>query len=40
MVGTLRREPLDRMLIVNERHLRRVISIYLKNFTPPDRTDP
>jgi transposase InsO family protein len=32
MVGTLRRELLDRMLIVNERHLRRVISIYLEHF--------
>jgi transposase InsO family protein len=32
MVGTLRRELLDRMLIVNERHLRRVVSVYLKHF--------
>jgi transposase InsO family protein len=32
MVGTLRRELLDRILIVNERHLRRVISIYLEHF--------
>jgi transposase InsO family protein len=32
MIGTLRRELLDRMLIVNERHLRRVISVYLEHF--------
>jgi transposase InsO family protein len=32
MVGTLRRELLDRILIVNERHLRRVVSIYLEHF--------
>jgi transposase InsO family protein len=32
MVGTLRRELLDRVLIVNERHLRQVISVYLGHF--------
>jgi hypothetical protein len=32
MVGTLRRELLDRILIVNERDLRRVVSIYLKHY--------
>jgi transposase InsO family protein len=32
MVGTLRRELLDRILIVNERHLRRVLTVYLKHF--------
>jgi transposase InsO family protein len=32
MIGTLRRELLDRMLIVNERHLRRVVTVYLGHF--------
>jgi hypothetical protein len=32
MVGTLRRELLDRILIVNERHLRRVLTVYLGHF--------
>jgi hypothetical protein len=32
MVGTLRRELLDRTLIVNERHLRRVLAVYLEHF--------
>jgi transposase InsO family protein len=32
MIGTLRRELLDRMLIVNERHLRRVLTVYLGHF--------
>jgi transposase InsO family protein len=32
MVGTLRRELLDRVLIVNERHLRRVLTVYLEHF--------
>jgi transposase InsO family protein len=32
MVGTLRRELLDRVLIVNERHLSRIVSIYLQHF--------
>lgn len=32
MIGTLRRELLDRVLVVNERHLRRVIKIYLHHF--------
>jgi hypothetical protein len=32
MVGTLRREPLDRVLIVNERRLRGVVEIYLEHF--------
>jgi hypothetical protein len=32
MVGTLRRELLDRMLIVNKRHLRRVLTVYLQHF--------
>jgi hypothetical protein len=28
MIGTLRRELLDRILIVNERHLRRILTVY------------
>src|SRR5918997_479846 len=32
MIGTLRRELLDRILIVNERHLRRVLTTYLHHF--------
>ena len=32
MMGTLRRELLDRIMIVNERHLRQVISVYLHHF--------
>jgi hypothetical protein len=32
MLGTLRRELLDRMLILNELHPRRVVSIYLTHF--------
>ena len=32
MIGTLRRELLDRLLIVNERHLRRVLTEYLVHY--------
>jgi hypothetical protein len=32
MGGTLRRELLDRVLIVNERHLRRTVTVYLVHF--------
>jgi hypothetical protein len=32
MIGTLRREVLDRMLIVNEHHLRRVLTEYLLHY--------
>src|ERR671917_1368911 len=32
MIGTLRRELLDRVLIVNERHLRRIFMVYLRHF--------
>jgi transposase InsO family protein len=32
MIGTLRRELIDRILIVNERHLRRVLTVYLHHF--------
>jgi transposase InsO family protein len=39
MIGTLRRELLDRVLIVNERHRRQVIAVYLHhvNDTRPHR---
>jgi putative transposase len=32
MIGTLRRKLLDRILIVNERHLRQIITAYLHHF--------
>ena len=32
MIGTLRRELLDRLLIVNERHLRQVLTEYLRHY--------
>src|ERR1022692_3860521 len=32
IIGTLRRELFDRLLIVNERHLRRVLTEYLKHY--------
>jgi putative transposase len=32
MIGTLRRELLDRLLIVNEHHLRRVLTKYLRHY--------
>ncbi len=32
MIGTLRRELLDRVLIVNEHHLRRVLTEYLRHY--------
>jgi putative transposase len=32
MAGTLRRELFDRMLIVNEHHLRRVLTEYLTHY--------
>jgi transposase InsO family protein len=32
VIGTLRRELLDKILIVNERHLRRILSVYLHHF--------
>jgi transposase InsO family protein len=40
MIGTLRRELLDRLLIVNERHLRRILTVYLHHFNTarPHRT--
>ncbi|WP_218157578.1 integrase core domain-containing protein [Saccharopolyspora shandongensis] len=33
MIATLRRELLDRLLIVNQRHLRRILTRYLRHFT-------
>jgi hypothetical protein len=40
MIGTLRRELLDKILIVNEHHLRRNLTIYLHHFNTarPHRT--
>jgi hypothetical protein len=40
MIGTLRRELLDRVLIVNEHHLRRILATYLHhlNTARPHRT--
>ena len=32
MIGTLRREVLDRLLIVNEHHLRQVLTEYLLHY--------
>ena len=32
IIGTLRRELLDRLLIVNEHHLRRVLTEYLSHY--------
>jgi hypothetical protein len=48
MIGTLRRELLDRILIVNERHLRQILTAYLHHFNTArpspsagaTRTDP
>ena len=40
MIGTLRRELFDRLLIVNERHLRRVLTDYFRHYNAarPHRT--
>jgi putative transposase len=40
IIGTLRRELLDRVLAVNEHHLRRILTTYLHHFTTarPHRT--
>ena len=35
LVGTLRREHLDRMLILGERHLRAVLTEYQAHYTRP-----
>jgi hypothetical protein len=40
LIGALSRELLDRILIVNERHLRRILTVYLHhvNSARPHRT--
>jgi putative transposase len=40
MIGTLRRELLDRVVVINERHLCRILTIYLHHFNAarPHRT--
>ena len=40
MIATLRRELLDRVLVVNERHLRQILTVYLHHFNAarPHRT--
>jgi putative transposase len=40
MIGTLRHELLDKILVINERHLRRILTIYLHHFNTarPHRT--
>jgi hypothetical protein len=42
MIGTLRRELLDRLLIVNEHHLRQVLTEYLRHYNTarPHRSRP
>jgi putative transposase len=37
-IGTLRRELLDRILIINERHSRRVLAVYLNHSTTRGHT--
>jgi len=32
MIGTLRRELLDQVLVLNERHLRQILTVYLHHF--------
>ena len=38
MIGTLRREVFDRLLIINEHHLRRVLTEYLLHYPRPHRS--
>jgi transposase InsO family protein len=40
MIGALRREIFDRLLIVNEHHLREVLTEYLQHYNTPGRTVP
>jgi putative transposase len=35
LIGTLRRELLDRLLIINEHHLRQVLAEYLQHYGCP-----
>ena len=36
-IGTVRRECLDRLLIVNRRHLERVLPVYISHYRGRDR---
>jgi hypothetical protein len=40
MIGTLRRELFDRLLIVNEHHLRQALTEYLRHYNTAGRTVP
>jgi len=40
MIGTLRRELFDRLLIVNERYLRQVLTEYVRHYNTAGRTVP
>jgi len=37
VIGSIRRECLDHVIVFNERHLRRVLRTYVANGKPPDR---
>ena len=37
LIGSIRRECLDHVIILNERHLRRVLSSYFNTITTPER---
>jgi putative transposase len=39
-IGTVRRECLDRILVVNRRHLERVLRVYIRRITSIARTAP
>ena len=40
MIGTLRRECLDRMLILGRRHLEAVLAEYVEHYNPTAPTVP